>query len=110
MKKLQKIVGGLVFIFMISLVGLWALDNLVTESISVGLTPTEILVTNIKVRELLLYNRGTATIYIDNTSSECNTGFPLIGGKTIKFNEYRGAIWGVTKISTTIIEVIYIQY
>ena len=88
----------------------YAFDNMVTPSIIITLTPTEILPANSKVRELTLYNRGTSTIYIDNTLLECDSGFPLIGGSTIRFNEYRGAIWGVIKApGTSPIEVIYLQ-
>lgn len=112
MKKLQKIVGGLIFIFMISLIGLWALDNLPTDSISVGVVATEILSANYGRKDFIIYNVGASTIYIDNFAVDCSTttSFPLRGGAALTFDKYQGAIWGIVDITTSTIKVIYLQY
>ena len=110
-KKITKFVL-VVSILSLLLIGVatYAFDNMPTPTITVTTSPTEILPGNSKVRELTLYNRGTHTVNIDNTSLDCISGFPLIGGASIRFNEYRGAIWGATKKGTSYIEAIYLQY
>lgn len=112
MKKLQKIVGGLVFIFMISLIGLWALDNMPTVAVDVGVVATEIVPANYQRQNLIIYNAGSATVYIDNYSVDCSTitSFDLTSGSMMVFDKYQGAIWGIVDTTTSTIKVIYLQY
>ena len=112
MKNFIKIVAA-IMIFTLSIISpVIAFDNMPTGLVSVGVAPTEILPANTKARDVTIYNAGLTTVYIDNSSADCNTStsFPLIGSASIDFSEYRGAIWGMVSITTTTIHTIYLQY
>ena len=89
-----------------------ALDNMPTSKVSVGVVATEIVPVNYKRKDLIIFNVGTSTIYIDNFAVECSTttAFPLISGAVMSFGNFSGSIWGIVDITTGTVKVVYTQY
>ena len=112
MKIFKKIVLVTAF-FILSFIAITiAFDNMPTLKVSVGVVATEIVPINYKRKDLIIYNVGTSTIYIDNFAVECSTitAFPLIGGASMSFGNFSGAIWGIVDITTETVKVMYTQY
>lgn len=112
MKNFIKIVAA-IMIFTLSIISpVIAFDNMPTSKVSVGVVATEIIPVNYKRKDLIIFNVGTSTIYIDNFAVECSTttAFPLISGAVMSFGNFSGSVWGIVDITTGTVKVLYTQY
>jgi len=48
-----------------------------------------------RLRGAIVYNAGTATVYLDSTNAVANTGFPLDTGKSISASVLKGPIYAI---------------
>ena len=112
MRKIQKIVGVLILIFMLGAsIGFPAFDNLPTSSVEVGVVATQIFPANYKRKNIIVYNIDAPTIYVDNSEVECSTNsFTLRGGAALKFSTYQGELWGIVDTDTATVKIIHMQY
>lgn len=87
------------------------LDNLVTDKIDVGATATEIVAANYKRKDLVIYNNGAQTVFIDNTSGDCTVdSFPILAGSNLTLQGYQGEINGIVSAGTCEVRIVYTQY
>jgi hypothetical protein len=87
------------------------LDNLKTDKIDVGVAATEIVVANYKRKDIVIYNNGAQTVFIDNTSGDCTLdSFPLLAGSSLTLQGYQGELHGIVAAATCEVRIIYTQY
>lgn len=64
---------------------------------TIGTSASVVVNTNTDRRGLLVFNLGAATIYLGGTSSVLTTtGFPLLTNSCISFDNYLGALYGIS--------------
>jgi len=99
-KKLIILISILLLCFQLSV---FAADN--TKAVSVTTSATEIIGFNPKRILLVIYNNGTATVYLGFTSADCTTAssMPLPSGSYVKIKGKADSIWGI--VSTGTVEV-----
>lgn len=106
--KLGRLIGLLLILVS---VGLFALDNMPTANIDIGIAATQIAPANYTRTEITLYNDSDNRIYIDNSLTDCTTNsFVLESSGTIKLEKYQGELWGIVDVTTSTLRSLELQY
>lgn len=71
------------------------------NNITVAITATLIITSNVLRKNLLIENVGVNTVFIgSNINVNVNSGYPIYAGEIFKNNDYVGNFYGIVATST----------
>lgn len=107
MRKAFRLVLAILFL---TSVGIYALDNMLTNNVSVGVDATQIADSNYKRKEITITNVGSTSVFIDNSLTDCTTGsYELEPDKSVIL-EFQGEVWGIVDVTTSTVSTYELQY